>query len=142
MIDTIGLLTDVESMLVFTFKLKHKLPKFFLNNLNFFMIQRFYIQVTYVIDYYDGGDVNEDFTFSLLDVRPKMTNWCEIRKDTDWSNWQNWANFRIHTEAVIDRARVRKILICFLLSTEISDIDRCLGCRFRKKFGLGYYADF
>jgi len=61
--------------------------------------------VTYVIDYYDGGDVNEDFTFSLLDVRPKMTNWCEIRKDTDWSNWQNWANFRIHTEAVIDRAR-------------------------------------
>ena len=29
MIDTIGLLTDVESMLVFTFKLKHTSENFF-----------------------------------------------------------------------------------------------------------------
>ena len=81
-----------------------------------------YIQVTYVIDYYDGGDVNEDFTFSLLDVRPKMTNWCEIRKDTDWSNWQNWLNFRIHTEAVVDRARVRYIFKAFFFT-----FDRDVG---------------
>ena len=59
-----------------------------------------------MIDYYDGGDVNEDFTFSLLDVRPKMTNWSEIRKTTDFSNWTNWSNFRISTEAVIDRTKV------------------------------------
>ena len=72
-----------------------------------------------------------------------MTNWCEIRKDTDWSNWQNWLNFRVHTEAVVDRARVRKILIFFFVFRPIFRIfDRCLGCRFRKKFGLGYYADF
>jgi len=61
--------------------------------------------VTYVIDYYDGGDVNEDFGFSLLDVRPKMTNWSEIRKVTDWAHWQNWLQFRVNEEAVRDRAK-------------------------------------
>ena len=61
-----------------------------------------------MIDYYDGGDVNEDFTFSHLDVRPKMTNWSEVRKATDWANWTNWSNLKIHTEAVIDRAKVKK----------------------------------
>ena len=63
-------------------------------------------QVTYVIDYYDGGDVGENFEFSLLDVRPKMTNWSEIRKVTDLKNWQNWRHFTLHTEAIIDRAKV------------------------------------
>ena len=65
-----------------------------------------HIKVTYVIDYYDGGDVNEDFGFSLLDVRPKMTNWSEIRKVTDWAHWQNWLQFRVNSEAVLDRAKV------------------------------------
>jgi len=62
-------------------------------------------QVTYVIDYYDGGDVGENFEFSLLDVRPKMTNWSEIRKVTDLKNWQNWRHFTLHTEAIVDRAK-------------------------------------
>jgi len=50
--------------------------------------------------------VNEDFGFSLLDVRPKMTNWSEIRKVTDWAHWQNWLQFRVNSEAVLDRAKV------------------------------------
>jgi len=54
--------------------------------------------VTYVIDYYDGGDVNEDFTFSLLDVRPRMTNWCDVRK-------KNWLDYRVSPEAFIDRSK-------------------------------------
>ena len=35
-----------------------------------------------------------------------MTNWSEIRKVTDWAHWQNWLQFRVHTEAVLDRAKV------------------------------------
>lgn len=62
-------------------------------------------QATYVIDYYDGGDVDDDFNFSLLDVRPKMTNWSEIRKTTGFDNPLNWFNLRLNTEAVLDRTK-------------------------------------
>ena len=55
-----------------------------------------------MIDYYDGGDVNEDFTFSLLDVRPRMTNWCDVRK-------KNWLDYRVSPEAFIDRSKVRYV---------------------------------
>ena len=44
-----------------------------------------------------------------------MTNWSEIRKVTDFSNWQNWANYRINTEACIDRAKVRFGLIVVII---------------------------
>ena len=57
-----------------------------------------------MIDYYDGGDVNlDDFTFSLLDVRPRMTNWCDVRK-------KNWLDFRVSPEAFIDRSKVRCVV--------------------------------
>ena len=29
-------------------------------------------EVRYIIDYYDGGTVNKDYQFTLLDVRPAM----------------------------------------------------------------------
>lgn len=60
-----------------------------------------------MIDYYDGGDVGENFEFSLLDVRPKITNWSEIRKVTDWSNLSNFLQFRLSSEAIIDRTKVK-----------------------------------
>ena len=41
-----------------------------------------------------------------MDVRPKMTNWSEIRKVTDWAHWQNWLQLRVNTEAVLDRTKV------------------------------------
>ena len=60
-----------------------------------------------MIDYYDGGDVGDNFEFSLLDVRPKITNWSEIRKVTDWSNLSNFLQFRLSSEAIIDRTKVK-----------------------------------
>lgn len=36
-------------------------------------------EVRYVIDYYDGGSVNQnDYTFALLDVRPAMDSWENV----------------------------------------------------------------
>ncbi|XP_034935636.1 cytochrome c-type heme lyase [Chelonus insularis] len=35
-------------------------------------------EVRYVIDYYDGGDVDKNYKFALLDVRPAMDSWENI----------------------------------------------------------------
>jgi len=69
------------------------------------IVNRCGVHATYVIDYYDGGDVDDDFNFSLLDVRPKMTNWSEVRKSTGFDNPLNWFNLRLNNEAVLDRAK-------------------------------------
>lgn len=46
--------------------------------------------VRYVIDYYDGGQVDEKFTFALLDVRPAMDSWENIwdRMKVAWWRWR------------------------------------------------------
>ncbi|XP_068985327.1 holocytochrome c-type synthase [Bombus flavifrons] len=46
--------------------------------------------VRYVIDYYDGGAVDEKFTFSLLDVRPAMDSLENIwdRMRVAWMRWK------------------------------------------------------
>lgn len=46
--------------------------------------------VRYVIDYYDGGKVNEKYTFALLDVRPAMDSWENIwdRMKVAWWRWR------------------------------------------------------
>lgn len=46
--------------------------------------------VRYVIDYYDGGAVDEKFTFTLLDVRPAMDSLENIwdRMRVAWMRWK------------------------------------------------------
>lgn len=46
--------------------------------------------VRYVIDYYDGGQVNEKYTFALLDVRPAMDSWENVwdRMKVTWMRWR------------------------------------------------------
>nr|CAG4651292.1 EOG090X0CJG [Simocephalus serrulatus]SVE94474.1 EOG090X0CJG [Simocephalus serrulatus] len=46
-------------------------------------------EVRYVIDYYDGGKVSEDYKFALLDVRPAMDSWenCWDRMKVCWWRW-------------------------------------------------------
>ena len=46
--------------------------------------------VRYIIDYYDGGQVNEKYTFALLDVRPAMDSWVNIwdRMKVTWWRWR------------------------------------------------------
>ncbi|XP_046479828.1 holocytochrome c-type synthase [Neodiprion pinetum] len=46
--------------------------------------------VRYVIDYYDGGDVDEKYTFALLDVRPAMDSLDNIwdRMKVAWWRWR------------------------------------------------------
>nr|CAG4642006.1 EOG090X0CJG [Eurycercus lamellatus] len=46
--------------------------------------------VRYVIDYYDGGKVFEDYKFALLDVRPAMDSWenCWDRMKVAWWRWK------------------------------------------------------
>ncbi|XP_058788770.1 holocytochrome c-type synthase [Phymastichus coffea] len=46
--------------------------------------------IRYVIDYYDGGQVNEKFTFALLDVRPAMDSVENIwdRMKVAWWRWR------------------------------------------------------
>lgn len=47
-------------------------------------------EVRYIIDYYDGGDVNpEDYKFAILDVRPAMDSWENIwdRMVVAWWRW-------------------------------------------------------
>lgn len=45
--------------------------------------------VRYVIDYYDGGRVNEKYTFALLDVRPAMDSFQNVwdRMKVAWWRW-------------------------------------------------------
>ena len=47
-------------------------------------------EVRYVIDYYDGGKVHEDYKFALLDVRPAMDSWenCWDRMKVTWWRWR------------------------------------------------------
>ncbi len=47
-------------------------------------------EVKYVIDYYDGGKVFEDYKFALLDVRPAMNSWenCWDRMKVAWWRWK------------------------------------------------------
>lgn len=46
--------------------------------------------VRYVIDYYDGGQVNERYTFALLDVRPAMDSVQNVwdRMKVAWWRWR------------------------------------------------------
>lgn len=50
--------------------------------------------VRYIIDYYDGGKVNEKYTFALLDVRPAMDSWDNIwdRMKVAWWRWKYQSN--------------------------------------------------
>nr|CAG4652133.1 EOG090X0CJG [Triops cancriformis] len=47
-------------------------------------------EVRYVIDYYDGGDVDPSFKFALLDVRPAMDSWENMwdRMKVTWWRWR------------------------------------------------------
>nr|CAG4644268.1 EOG090X0CJG [Lepidurus arcticus] len=47
-------------------------------------------EVRYVIDYYDGGDVDPSFKFALLDVRPAMDSWENMwdRMKVTWWRWK------------------------------------------------------
>lgn len=46
--------------------------------------------VRYVIDYYDGGSVDENHRFAILDVRPAMDNWENIwdRMKVAYMRWR------------------------------------------------------
>ncbi len=54
------------------------------------LIDRCGKEVRYVIDYYDGGKVSEDYKFALLDVRPAMDSWenCWDRMKVAWWRWK------------------------------------------------------
>nr|CAG4638708.1 EOG090X0CJG [Cyclestheria hislopi] len=46
--------------------------------------------VRYVIDYYDGGMIDKNYNFALLDVRPAMDSWenCWDRMKVAWWRWR------------------------------------------------------
>ena len=50
--------------------------------------------VRYIIDYYDGGKINEKYMFALLDVRPAMDSWDNIwdRMKVAWWRWKYQSN--------------------------------------------------
>lgn len=50
--------------------------------------------VRYIIDYYDGGKVDEKYKFALLDVRPAMDSWENIwdRMKVVWWRWKYQSN--------------------------------------------------
>ena len=54
------------------------------------IVDRCGTNVRYVIDYYDGGQVNEKYTFALLDVRPAMDSWVNVwdRMKVTWWRWR------------------------------------------------------
>ena len=43
----------------------------------------------YVIDYYDGGEVNQDYQFTILDVRPALDSLSAVwdRMKVAWWHW-------------------------------------------------------
>lgn len=47
-------------------------------------------EVRYVIDYYDGGQVSDDYKFALLDVRPAMDSVENVwdRMKVAWWRWR------------------------------------------------------
>ena len=57
---------------------------------NYNMIFDLYREVRYVIDYYDGGDVNPaDHKFAILDVRPALDSPTALwdRMKVTWWRW-------------------------------------------------------
>ncbi|XP_066581065.1 holocytochrome c-type synthase [Prorops nasuta] len=46
--------------------------------------------VRYIIDYYDGGSIDDKYKFALLDVRPAMDSWENIwdRMKVAWWRWR------------------------------------------------------
>ncbi|XP_014219623.1 cytochrome c-type heme lyase [Copidosoma floridanum] len=46
--------------------------------------------VKYVIDYYDGGELDDKYKFALLDVRPAMDSWENVwdRMKVAWWRWR------------------------------------------------------
>nr|XP_033772841.1 cytochrome c-type heme lyase isoform X2 [Geotrypetes seraphini] len=53
------------------------------------IVDRCGTQVRYVIDYYDGGKVNKDFQFTILDVRPAFDSLTAVwdRMKVAWWRW-------------------------------------------------------
>ncbi|VEL31111.1 unnamed protein product [Protopolystoma xenopodis] len=51
-------------------------------------------EVRYVIDYYDGGLVDEDYKFALLDVRPALDSFTAAydRARVAWLRWSSPPN--------------------------------------------------
>lgn len=45
-------------------------------------------EVRYVIDYYDGGKVNKDYEFALLDVRPALDSFEAFKDRTKVAFWR------------------------------------------------------
>uniref|UniRef100_A0A8D2E1A9 Holocytochrome c-type synthase n=1 Tax=Sciurus vulgaris TaxID=55149 RepID=A0A8D2E1A9_SCIVU len=43
----------------------------------------------YMIDYYDGGEVNKDYQFTILDVRPALDSFSAVwdRMKVAWWRW-------------------------------------------------------
>nr|SVE74419.1 EOG090X0CJG [Daphnia barbata] len=64
-------------------------------------------EVRYVIDYYDGGKVTEDYKFALLDVRPAMDSFenCWDRMKVTW--WR-WRYSREETTPVFEETKDKK----------------------------------
>lgn len=53
------------------------------------IIDRCGSEVRYVIDYYDGGEVNQDYQFTILDVRPALDSLSAVwdRMKVAWWRW-------------------------------------------------------
>ncbi|CAK7312501.1 holocytochrome c-type synthase [Vulpes vulpes] len=53
------------------------------------IINRCGTEVRYVIDYYDGGEVNQDYQFTILDVRPALDSFSAVwdRMKVAWWRW-------------------------------------------------------
>uniref|UniRef100_A0A2K6MK90 Holocytochrome c-type synthase n=1 Tax=Rhinopithecus bieti TaxID=61621 RepID=A0A2K6MK90_RHIBE len=53
------------------------------------IINRCGTEVRYVIDYYDGGEVNKDYQFTILDVRPALDSLSAVwdRMKVAWWRW-------------------------------------------------------
>ncbi|XP_051693789.1 holocytochrome c-type synthase isoform X2 [Oryctolagus cuniculus] len=53
------------------------------------IIDRCGTEVRYVIDYYDGGEVNKDYQFTILDVRPALDSFSAVwdRMKVAWWRW-------------------------------------------------------
>lgn len=53
------------------------------------IVNRCGTEVRYVIDYYDGGEVNKDYQFTVLDVRPAFDSFSAVwdRMKVAWWRW-------------------------------------------------------
>ena len=59
-------------------------------------------EVRYVIDYYDGGKVNKDYEFALLDVRPALDSFEAVKDRMKVAIWR-WT-------AAFQESRARKLV--------------------------------